>query len=124
MRILCSHDKPAPSTIVTLEALLDKHPPGPADRRPPCDPKRQLRFSLLNVSPEDLKKVLRALPHGSSVGWSYSAATLKHIREILSGISDDKLLIAIIELINLFLAGSFNKEINEIIHVARLIAFG
>ena len=47
--------------------------------------------------------------------------TPQYIHDLLSGTSDDKLLNAVTELVNLLLAGSFNKEINEMIYGGLLI---
>ena len=109
--------KPAPMTADTLKVLQDKPAP---DRRPPCNPKGNRRFLPLQISLEDVKKALHTFPLWSSEG--PDGLTPQHICDIMLGTSDDKLLNAITTLINLMLAESFNKEINEIIYSGRLIA--
>ena len=56
IRLICSEDKPAPSTADTYEALKRKHPPAPDDRREPCDPRviqdSRLFKCHLRTSPE------------------------------------------------------------------------
>ena len=66
MRILCSEEAPAPVDHITFQALRNKHPGPATNRRTPIDPSGNLRFSPLQVSPEDVKRALRTFPLGSS----------------------------------------------------------
>ena len=54
IRLVCSEDKPAPSTAVIYEALKKKHPPALDDHREPCNPMGNSRCQALQVSPEDV----------------------------------------------------------------------
>ena len=83
IRLICSEDKPAPSTADTYEALKKKHPPAPDDRREPCDPTGNSRFQALQVSLEDITKSLKTFPTGSSGG--PDGITLRHILDMLAG---------------------------------------
>ena len=66
VRLLCSDDVSAPTNAETLQALQDKHPSVPLDRKPACSPTENLRFQPLQVSPDDVIKCLRTFPAGSS----------------------------------------------------------
>ena len=46
VRLLCTDDVPAPTNAETLQALQDKHPSVPLDRKPACSPTGNLRFNL------------------------------------------------------------------------------
>ena len=68
LRILCSDDAPAPPNDATLQALMDKHPGPAVDRRAPIDPTGNLRYTPLQISPDDVRKSLRTFPLSSSGG--------------------------------------------------------
>ena len=72
VRLICSEDRPAPTTDETIQAPRDKHP-GPApDRRCSIDPTGNTRFTHLQISPEDVRRALRTFigrsrrPHTSA----------------------------------------------------------
>jgi len=48
--------------------------------------------------------------------------TLQHIRDLLAGSTDDSLQQALVDFLNLMLAGAFGQEISSIIFGGRLIA--
>ena len=120
LRILCSDDAPAPPNVATLQALKDKHPGSAVDRRTPIHPTGNLRYTPLQISPGDVRKSLRTFPLGSSGG--SDGLTPQHLIDLLAGDSDNRLLNALTDLINLMLAGKFDSEINTIIYGGRLIA--
>ena len=68
LRILCSDDAPAPPNDSTLQALKNKHPRPAVDRQAPIDPTGNLRYTPLEISPDDVRKSLRTFPLGSSGG--------------------------------------------------------
>ena len=79
-----------------------------------------LRFEPLQVSADEVKKVLHIFPLGSSGG--PDGLTAQHLKDLLAEASDDKLLGSITQLINLMLAGSFPTDVNKIIFEGGLIA--
>ena len=120
IRIICSSDTPAPVNSETVQALQQKHSAPATDRRPPCDPAGNQRFEPLQVSKEDVLRALRSFPLGSSGG--PDGLTPQHISDLLAGSTDDSLQSALVDLVNVLLAGSCSKEINAIVFGGRLIA--
>ena len=120
VRIICSDDTMAHDTSETLKALQDKHPCPASDRRPFIDPRANDHFSPVQVSSEDVLKSLRSFPHGSSGG--PDGLTPQHIIDLLTGATDFCLLSALVDWVNLMLAGSFSEEVNAIIFGGRLIS--
>ena len=120
VRIICSSDTPAAANEETLKALRTKHPDPPADRRTACDPQGNVRFDPLQVSKEDVRRALRSFPLGSSGG--PDGLTPQHLTDLLAGSTDDNLQQALVDFVNLMLAGAFEKEVNTIIFGGRLIA--
>ena len=97
-----------------------KHP-GPAyDRRTPSDPGDNPHFESLQVSKEDVMRALRTFPLGSSGG--PDGITPQHIRDLLTWSTDENLQQALVDFVNLMLAGTFDKEVDSIIFGGRLIA--
>jgi len=64
-------------------------------------------------------RALRTFPLGSSGG--PDGITPQHIRDLLTGSTDDSLQQALVDFVNLMLAGTFDKEVNSIIFGGRLI---
>jgi len=64
-------------------------------------------------------KALRTFPLASSGG--PDGITPQHIRDLLAGSTDDSLQQALVDLLNLMLAGAFDQEISAIIFGGRLI---
>ena len=120
LRILCSDDAPAPPNDATLQVLKDKHPGPTVDRRAPIDPTGNLRYTPLQISPDDVRKSLLTSSLGSSGG--PDGLTPQHLIDLLAGDSDSGLLNALTDLINFMLAGKFYSEINTIIYGGWLIA--
>jgi len=120
IRIICSDDAPAPDTSETLKALEAKHPGPAADRRTPCAPGDKDRFLPIQVSSDEVQRALRSFPNGSSGG--PDGLTPRHIIDLLTGATDNSLEVALVDWVNLMLAGSFDQEVNEIIFGGRLIA--
>ena len=120
IRLICSSESPAPINPETLQALRAKHPESVTDRRTTCDPKGHPLFAPLQISQDEVTKVLRTFPQGSSGG--PDGITPQHIIDLLTGATDDSLIQSITDLSNLLLAGSFDNEINSIIYGGRLIA--
>ena len=63
---------------------------------------------------------IRTFPLGSSGG--PDGITPQHIRGLLTGSTDENLQQALVDFVNLMLAGTFDKEVNSIIFGGRLIA--
>ena len=59
LRLICSDDTPAPDNQDTFQALLDKHPQAPEDRKQFQDPKESSKFTLFQASCSDFSKALR-----------------------------------------------------------------
>jgi len=116
VRIICTDDTLAPHSEETLKALEAKHPDTTHDRRPPCAADGVSRFQPLQVSSDDVRRALRSFPAGSSGG--PDGLTPQHLLDLLIGATDDSLEQAIVDWVNVMLAGSFN----EIIFGRRLIA--
>ena len=120
VRIICSTDTPLQSDHDTWKTLRTKHPDPPADSRVPCDPKGNPYFYPLQVAGDDVLKALRSFPLGSSGG--PDGLTPQHITDLLSGATDDSFQQALVDLVNLLLAGSIDKEVSAIVFGGRLIA--
>ena len=67
-----------------------------------------------------MQRALRSFPNGSSGG--PDSLTPRHIIDLLTGATDNSLEVALVDWVNLMLAGSFDQEVNEIIFGGRLIA--
>ena len=83
IRILCSDDTVAPESEETLAALKGKHPEPSPLRRTPCDPTGNARFIPLQVDHNDVTKMLKTFPLGSTGG--PDGLTPQHIKDLLSG---------------------------------------
>ena len=101
--------------------LKSKHPPPAADRRLPCDPADNPRFEPLQVSSDDVVRALRSFPFGSAGG--PDGLSPQHIADLVAGERDDSLQQALVDWVNLLLAGAFDKDVNTIIYGGRLIAY-
>ena len=82
-------------------------------RQPFFDHKGNLCFEPLQVSANKVKKALQIFLLGSRGG--LDELTAQHMKDLLAGVSDDKLLSSITQLINLMLAESFPPDVNKII---------
>ena len=120
IRLLCSDDKPAPTTAETLEKLKMKHPDAPPDRKTPCDPTGNTRFVSFQVEAEDVHKSLKTFPAGSSGG--PDGLTPQHLLDMIAGAPDEKLLEAVTDFTNVLLSGKLSTTIREVIFGGRLIA--
>ena len=120
VRIVTSSDTIAKVDQDTLEALRTKHPAPAKDQRIPHDPGDNPRFRALQVSKDDIVGALRTFPLGSTGG--PDGITPQHIRDLMSGATDDNLQEALVDFVNLTLAGAFDEEVNSIIFGGRLIA--
>ena len=120
VRIICSSDTPKQADQDTWKILRSKHPDSATDSRVPCDPKGNAHFDPLQVNREDVMKALRSFPLGSSGG--PDGLTPQHITDLLSGATDDSFQQALVDFVNLLLAGSLDKEVSAIVFGGRLIA--
>ena len=68
LHLICSDNTPVPDNQDTFQALLDKHPQAPADRKSFQDPKESSQFTPFQASFSDVSKALRSFPLGSSGG--------------------------------------------------------
>ena len=100
--------------------LKSKHPPPAADRRLRCDPADNARFEPLQVSSDDVVRALRSFPLGSAGG--PDGLSPQHIADLVAGATADSLQQALVDWVNLLLAGSFDKDVNTIIYRGSLIA--
>ena len=86
LRLICSDDTPALDNQDTFQALLDKHPQAPEDRKPFQDPKESSRFTPFQASFSDVSKALRSFPLGSSGG--PDGVTPRHLRDLINNNAD------------------------------------
>ena len=119
VRLLCFDDVPAPINAETLQALQEKHPSAPLDRKPACSPTENLGFQPLQVSPDDVRKCLRTFPAGSSGG--PDGLTAQHLTDILNSAADDKRRTALTNFVNLLLVDELLIEVRQILYGGRLI---
>jgi len=120
VRIICSSDTPMQSDQDTWKLLRTKHPDPPADSRVPCDPKGNAYFDPLQVTRENVMKALRSFPLGSAGG--PDGLTAQHSTDLLSGATNDSFQQALVDFVNLLLAGSTDKEVRAIVFGGRLLA--
>ena len=90
------------------------------DHKPPCEFSGNARFQPLQVSPEDIIRCLKTFPAGSA--GDANGLTAQHLRDILSGASDEKLKTALTDFINILLNGELPLPVREILFESRLIA--
>ena len=120
LRLICSDDAPAPDNQDTYQALLDKHPQAPEDRKPFQDPKESSKFTSFQASVSDVSKALRSFPLGSSGG--PDGVTPQHLRDLINSNADVMLLQTLTDFVNLLLSGSIPNDVKAIIFGGRLIA--
>ena len=101
-------------------ALKPKHPAAPSDRRPAADFKGNTRFTLLQVSSEDVIKNLNTFPAGSSGG--PDGLTVQHLSDLLAGAPDEQLKANLTDFVNVVLQGDLPTEVREILFGGRLMA--
>ena len=119
LRLICSDDTPAPDNQDTFQALLDKYPQAPEDRKSFKDPKESSNFTPFQAS-SDVSKALRSFPLGSSGG--PDGVTPQHLRDLINNNADVMLLQTLTDFVNLLLSGSIPNDVKDIIFGGRLIA--
>ena len=110
---------PAPPNDITLQALADKRPRPAIDQQTPIDPTINIRYTSLQIIPEDVSTTLHTFSLGSP-GEPY-VLTPQHLIGLLAEDSDCRLLTAITDLVNIVLAGKLDSEINIILYKGQLI---
>ena len=104
-----------------LSGILSAKHAGPAtNRRTPCTPRDNDYFMPVQVSIDDVHRALRLFPHGSSGG--PDGLTPQHVLDLVTEATDSSLELALVDWVNLTLAGSFDEEVNTIIFDGRLVA--
>ena len=117
--LLCSDNTLAPKNLETLEALKQKNPNAQEDRRQPSEPRGNLRFQALQISPEEIMKNLRTFPAGSSGG--PDGITPQHLLDLLTGSPNGKLKTDLTDFIHVLLSGNL-QPIRKCVFGSRLIA--
>jgi len=78
VRIMCSEDKPAPSSDNVYAQLLDKHPAASSEHSPMPDPQPT---AAVQMTEADVLRAVRSFPAGSA-GWpDGSSQTSAHSRD-------------------------------------------
>ena len=111
IRLLCSDDTLAPATLETLEALKQKYPNTPENRRQPSEFRGNLRFQALQISPEDMIKNLKTFPAGSS--GRPDGITPQQLLDLLTGPPDGTLKTVVTKFTNITLSGNLLQPIRE-----------
>ena len=119
IRLLCSDDKPAPTTAKTLEELKKKHPDASSDRRIPW-PYRKHQIWFISGWSRRCTKDSENFNAGSS--GRPDGLTLQHLLDMIAGAPDEKLLETLTAFTNVLLSGNLSTAIREIIFGGRLIA--
>ena len=119
IRLLCSDDKPAPTTAKTMEELKKKHPDAPPHRLISSDPTGNTRFYAFQVEAKDVLKTLITFPAGSSRG--PDGLTPQHLLDMITGARDENPLEALTAFANVLLSGKLCTTIGEIIFGGRMI---
>ena len=119
-RLICSDDTPASDNQGTFQALLDKHPQAPEDRKPFQDPKESSKFTSFQTSFSDVSNALRSFPLGSSGG--PDGVTPQHLRDLINNNADVMLFQTLTDFVNLLLSGSIPNDVKDIIFGGRLIS--
>ena len=119
VRLLSSQDKPAPDTPAIFQALVDKHPSAPTDRRPP--PPSNPLVPPITFSESMVHRAILSFPAGSTGGTD--GLTPQHLKDLISAEgSSSPLLAAITSLVNLIASGNIPGEIRPTLFGGRLVA--
>ena len=118
LRLLTSSDDLALSTKETLDRLMTLHPPQPMDRRANPVPSTDIP---LHVSPSDVKRAILSFPSGSAGG--PDGLRPQHLKDLLTlADTNDPLLEALTDFINLILEGRTPGEVRPILFGGSLTA--
>jgi hypothetical protein len=119
VRLVCSEDTIAPHSAATLQALRDKNPPGPSDRRAPPAPDSSAPSYTADESA--IRKALFSFPPGSSGG--PDGLTAQHLRDMVACEGEaGSLLTAITSLTNRVMSGGVPESSRPIFFGGRLVA--
>jgi len=118
LRIICSDDRPAPSSDENFVKLLDKHPAATPRNLPLPDSRS---FPALQVEESDVLKAIKSFPAGSSGG--PDGVRPQHILELVNcQESGASFLSATTAFINLLLDGKCHPDVAQILFGGSLIA--
>jgi Reverse transcriptase (RNA-dependent DNA polymerase) len=117
VRALCSDEVIASPGPATLQSLVDKHPPTPANRR--AIPAASV--SPLTANSTDVSKAIRSFTPGSSGG--PDGLRPQHLADMTGARIGGNLLGALTELVNLILAGGVPEWARTFFFGATLLAF-
>ena len=120
LHLICSDYTPAPDNQDTFQALLDKHPQAPRNRKSFQDSKESSKFTPFQASFSDVSKALRSFLLGSS--GSPNGVTPQYLRDLMNNNADMMLLQTLTDFVNLLLSGSIPNDDKDIIFGGRLIA--
>ena len=116
-RLLCSDETPAVNCEATYQALLDKHPAAPADRRQV--PARET--ISLTIGPSDLLTAIRSFPNGSSGG--IDGLTPTHLKDLVGGCDEGSPLVtSLTDFVNILLGGDCPESIRPVLFGGKLLA--
>ena len=118
LRALSSNDTLAAFSRSTFDSLSSLHPACPSNRRPP--PSQPLTPAL-QVSPSDVRLAIMSLPNGSAGG--PDGLRPQHLKDLLAVCtSEDPLLGAITDLVNLLLDGKVPDPVRPVLFGGELIS--
>ena len=118
IRIMCSEDKPAPTTDSVYTQLVDKHPAPPSDRGSVPDPHPT---EAVQMSEEEVIRAVRSFPPGSAGG--PDGVRPQHILEMVScreaGLEVRS---ALTGFVNCLLHGQIHPQVSPVLFGGNLIA--
>ena len=115
--LLCSTDTIAEASTATLQQLLPKHPPAPADKRAPAS----IPWEPLLASVDHLSAAIRSFPPGSSGG--PDGLRPQHLKDLTEKQVGGSLLASLTNLTNFILAGKVPEWVRPHFFGASLLAF-
>ena len=117
IRLLCSTETIAEASPATLEQLLPKHPPAPADKRPPAS----TTWEPLLASVDQVSAAIRSFPPGSSGG--PDGLRPQHLKDLTEKQVGGSLLASLTNFTNFILAGNVPEWVRPHFFGASSLAF-
>ena len=119
VRLLCSDETIASNSPETTQAIRDKHPPVPTDRRVP--PALSAADQSIIAKESAVRQALLSFPESSSGG--LDGLTAQHLRDMVTIEGDSSpLLSSLTRLINLIIGNGVPESVRPIIFGERLVA--
>lgn len=118
IRIMCSEDKPAPSSDNVYAQLLDKHPAPSSERSPMPDPQPT---AAVQMTEADVLRAVRSFPAGSAGG--PDGVRPQHILEMVNCREiGPELHPALAGFVNCLLQGEIHPQVSPVLFGGNLIA--